>query len=105
MSDPVKEAIKEVWRWLVAYVGSGIVSSVVGLLITALPFFPVNIFPERVVVSGFVIPIHSIIVGFIIPSLIRGLDKWKYSKNKEKGYRGGDQDSLGLPVFNMLNKI
>lgn len=101
MNESLKEGVKEAWRWIWSYVLSNLVVYVVGLLISALPFFPVHIFPETVMMFGFAIPVRFGISNFVLPAIIRGLDKYRYQQQKLERQEG----AKGIVGFNLLNNI
>ena len=104
MNIPIGESLKEVWRWFYSFVLSGLFTSLISLIVNALPFFPVKIFPETVVVVGFSLPLRFYIQGFVLPVVVRALDKYKFYKSKEKVRVMGESPE-GLPGFNLFNNV
>lgn len=102
MSKSTIEALKEIWRWFYSFFVAKIFETIIGLLVSALPFFPVKIFPEHVMLWSFSIPVQMLVSSVLIPAIIRGLDKYKYTQSKE-GF--GPTEAKGLPGFNLLNGL
>lgn len=105
MKTPFRESLKEVWRWVWSYILSNAIVAVVDLTITALPFFPVHIFPESVTWFGLVIPVQFTIANFVLPALLRGLDKYRYQQSKLQAEGQKDVTPTGVIGYNLLNDL
>lgn len=91
------------WRWFYSYILAQMIVYFIGLVSTALPFFPKEIIPENLLLFGTVsIPLQSIIMNVLIPLLIRGLDKYKYEYSKISSVREVDEQPKGLPGFQIF---
>lgn len=89
MKTANKEAFKEVMRWFIFLLVSGFVSMI--------PFAPTHLIPEQVVLLGITLPLQNIVVLYVIPSVLRFLDKYKHENAKERYETQGE--SLGIVPF------
>lgn len=89
MKQPPKEAFKEIMRWTVFVIVSG--------LLTVLPFFPTHLIPETVMVLNTSIPLQMIVVVYVIPAVLRFVDKYRHENMKAHYETRGE--SMGILPF------
>lgn len=89
MKKPKMEALKEVLRWLVFLILSGLVAT--------LPFAPTHLVPESITLIGVDIPLRNVVTMYVIPAILRFGDKWLHERNKVRYEQTGQ--SMGVLPF------
>lgn len=83
MKNPYIEALKEVARWLIAF----LVSAAIAQISSALKLGQV---PERFQLGDVAIPLRLIVEWYALPALIRAADKFKFEIDKLNAMKTGE---------------
>lgn len=86
MTKPQIEALKEVARWIVIFLGSWIITQIVNQIVVVPQMHDLKIWEFH-----FLIPVREIMLT-ILTLAGRFLDKWKFESTKELAKKVGDDE-------------